>query len=164
MDIIVSIAIALFVIILILIFFAVYQIKMAGMNVKDFYEYVRQTEKLNKLSKFCKEYDKLDYTDQIIFAKEAINIFEAFEKVPTSLWENDYEKYMRVLNKYQNIRRENWKNQKYDKKTLDQLISEYENNVEFRKRLEKENICKISDLENIIKKIKNNNAHILIKN
>ena len=164
MDIIIGVAISLFGIILMLIFFAVYQIKMAGMNVKDFYEYVKQTEKLNKLSKFCKEYDKLDHTDQIIFAKEAMKVFEAFEKVPTSLWENDYDKYMRVLNRYQNIRRENWKNQTYDKKTLDELVSEYENNEEFRKRLEKENICKISDLENIIRKIKNNNAHILITN
>jgi len=46
--------------------------------------------------------------EQIIYLAEAEKIFKAFENVPDMLWEDDYDKYTEVLNKYKEIRMIRW--------------------------------------------------------
>ena len=94
--------------ILSLIAFAVYQIKMAGMEVKDFWSFVKANDTLNKLYAFSIKYDKLSPQQQVLFLKEADTIFEAFDKVPNALWEEEYEQYMEILSKYKDIKLKRW--------------------------------------------------------
>lgn len=91
-----------------LIVFAVFQIKSAGMKVQDFWTFIKANETLDKLYKFSKRYEKLSPQEQVIFLAEAEKVFGAFDKVPDMLWEDEYNKYMEVLNKYKNIRVLKW--------------------------------------------------------
>lgn len=91
-----------------LIVFAVFQIKSAGMKVKDFWTFIKANETLDKLYKFSKRYEKLSPQEQVIFLAEAEKVFSAFDKVPNMLWEEEYSKYMEVLNKYKDIRVLRW--------------------------------------------------------
>ena len=88
--------------------FAVFQIKSAGMKVKDFWSFIKANETLDKLYRFAKKYEKLSPQEQVIFLAEAEKVFSAFEKVPDMLWEEEYNKYMEVLNKYKDIRMLRW--------------------------------------------------------
>ena len=54
-----------------LIAYAVMQIKLAGMNVKDFWSFVEANQTLDKLYQFSKKYEKLSVQQQIIYLKEA---------------------------------------------------------------------------------------------
>lgn len=102
----------LIILIFILMMFAYVQIKIAGMNVKDFYSFIEANQTLDKLYRFSKEYEKLSSQDQLIFLSEAEKVFEAFNKVPDLLWEEEYQKYMDVLDKYKDIKMVRWeKNQ-----------------------------------------------------
>lgn len=102
----------LFYILIFAIFFlialSVAQIKLAGMKVKDFWSFVEANQILDKLYVFAKKYQKLDVREQIIFLKEAERVFDAFDKVPNALWEEDYQKYMEVLNTYKDIKMLRW--------------------------------------------------------
>lgn len=91
-----------------LIVFAVFQIRAAGMKVKDFWSFIKANETLDKLYRFAKKYEKLSSQEQVIFLAEAEKVFSAFEKVPDMLWEEEYNKYMEVLNKYKDIRVLRW--------------------------------------------------------
>ncbi len=91
-----------------LIAFAVFQIKSAGMKVKDFWSFIKANEILDKLYKFSKKYEKLSPQEQVIFLNEAEKVFSAFDKVPDLLWEEEYHKYMEILNKYKDIRVLRW--------------------------------------------------------
>ena len=91
-----------------LIAYAVMQIKLAGMNVKDFWSFVEANQTLDKLYQFSKKYEKLSVQQQIIYLKEAEEIFDAFDKVPGALWEEEYEKYSEVLEKYKDIKMMRW--------------------------------------------------------
>ena len=91
-----------------LIIFAVFQIKSAGMKVKDFWTFIKANETLDKLYAFSKKYEKLSPQEQVIFLSEAEKIFSAFDKVPNMLWEEEYSKYMEVLDKYKDIRVLRW--------------------------------------------------------
>lgn len=88
--------------------FAVFQIRSAGMKVKDFWSFIKANETLDKLYRFAKKYEKLSPQEQVIFLNEAEKVFSAFEKVPDMLWEEEYNKYMEVLNKYKDIRVLRW--------------------------------------------------------
>ena len=87
---------------------AVAQIKMAGMNVKDFWTFIKANETLNKLYAFSKKYEKLTTNEQLVFLREAERVFDAFDKVPNVLWEEDYQKYMEVLSTYKDIKLVRW--------------------------------------------------------
>ena len=87
---------------------AVAQIKMAGIDVKDFWSFIKANELLDKLYKFSIKYDSLSPQQQIIFLEEAEKIFDAFDKVPDMLWEEEYQQYMEVLNKYKEIKMVRW--------------------------------------------------------
>ena len=106
-----AIIFALVFIILILCIIAVYQIKMAGMNVTDFWSFIKANDTLDKLYAFSERYEKLSPQQQIIFLTEAEKIFDAFDKVPDVLWEEEYNKYMQILDKYKNIKILRWEEQ-----------------------------------------------------
>ena len=108
MTLLLAIIYILILVIFYLILFAVFQIKSAGMNVKDFWSFIKANETLDKLYKFAKKYEKLSPQEQVIFLSEAEQVFSAFEKVPDLLWEEEYNKYMEVLNKYKDIRMLRW--------------------------------------------------------
>lgn len=91
-----------------LILFAIAQIKVAGMNVKDFWSFIEANQMLDKLYKFAKKYERLTAQEQLIFLSEADKVFDAFDKVPSMLWEEEYQKYMEVLDKYKNIKMVRW--------------------------------------------------------
>ena len=91
-----------------LIVFAIFQIRSAGMKVKDFWTFIKANETLDKLYAFSKKYQKLSPQEQVIFLAEAEKVFSAFDKVPNMLWEEEYAKYMQVLNKYKDIRVLRW--------------------------------------------------------
>ena len=107
----VAVIITLIIIILCLTVLAVAQIKMAGMNVKDFWTFIHANETLNKLYAFSIKYEKLTPQQQVLFLKEADTIFSAFDKVPNALWEEEYNKYMEILNKYKDIKISRWESQ-----------------------------------------------------
>ena len=99
-----------FVILLLLI--AVSQIKLAGMEVSDFWTFLKANDTLNKLYAFSLKYENLSPGQQLEFLDQANKIFAAFDKVPDQLWEEDYEKYMKVLDKYQDIKILRWEAKK----------------------------------------------------
>ena len=109
MTIIALIYILIFIIVL-LILLAIMQIKMAGMNIKDFWDFIQANDLLDRLYKFSKQYEKLNQQQQIIFLMEAEKVFSAFDKVPNMLWEEEYSKYIKVLETYKDIKLIRWEN------------------------------------------------------
>ena len=98
----------LFLIIFILIAFSVFQIRSAGIKVRDFWGFIQANEMLDKLYKFSKRYEMMSPQEQIIFLAEAEKVFNAYDKIPTMVWEEEYQKYSQVLQAYQNIRVNRW--------------------------------------------------------
>ena len=66
-----------------LIAYAVLQIKLFGIKVKDFWSFIEANQMLDK-------------------------IFKAFDNVPDELWEEEYDKYKEVLKKYKDIKMLRW--------------------------------------------------------
>ena len=91
-----------------LVAFAVMQIRLAGINVKDFISFIKANELLDKLYRFAQQYDRLNPMEQLVFLQEAEKVFSAFDKVPNMLWEEEYQKYMQVLNTYKDIKVLRW--------------------------------------------------------
>ena len=91
-----------------LICYAILQLKAAGIKVKDFWGFVQANEMLDKLYVFSKRYEKMSPQEQLIFLSEAEKVFEAFDKIPTMVWEDEYRKYSQVLDIYKNIRVTRW--------------------------------------------------------
>lgn len=111
MDLLIVVIYILILIIFALMAFAVMQIKLAGMNVKDFWDFVQATQVLNSLYKVTKQYEKMSRKEQIVFLMEAEKVFSAFDKVPNMLWEDEYQKYSKILEIYKNIKILRWNNQ-----------------------------------------------------
>lgn len=88
--------------------YAVMQLKLTGMNVKDFWSFIEANQMLDKLYAFSKRYKKMSTQEQIIFLMEAEKVFNAFDKVPKMIWEEEYEKYEDVLNTYKDIKVLRW--------------------------------------------------------
>lgn len=103
-----AIILILLFVILLLFVVAIYQIKMAGMEVKDFWSFIKANDTLDKLYSFAEKYQKLSPQQQILFLSEAEKVFDAFDKVPNALWEEEYNKYMRILSKYKDIKMVRW--------------------------------------------------------
>ena len=91
-----------------LIAYAVMQIRLFGMKVKDFWGFIEANQMLDKLYMFAKQYERMTPQEQIIYLSEAEKIFKAFDKVPNELWEEEYSKYSEVLKKYNDIRMIRW--------------------------------------------------------
>lgn len=107
--------VALLVIIYILVFlvvalvlFAIMQIKLIGIKIKDFWDFIEANEMLDKLYRFAKQYQKMSQQEQVIYLSEAEKIFTAFDKIPKELWDEEYEKYKQVLKKYNDIKMLRW--------------------------------------------------------
>lgn len=104
-----AVILILIMIIVALIAFAVMQIKMAGMEVKDFWTFIKANDDLDKLYVFSKHYSRMSPQEKIIFLHEAEKVSVAFEKVPSMIWEDEYQKYRDVMDIYRNIKIERWK-------------------------------------------------------
>lgn len=91
-----------------LVIYAVMQIKSFGMRVKDFWGFIEANQMLDRLYRFAKQYERMTPQEQIIYLSEAEKIFQAFDKVPDELWEEEYDKYKQVVNKYKDIRMLRW--------------------------------------------------------
>lgn len=91
-----------------LVIFSVMQIKMAGMNVKDFTDFIQANQILDDLYDISKRYDKMDSKEKIVFLMEAEKVFNAFDRVPDMLWEDEYQKYTKILDIYRDIKMVRW--------------------------------------------------------
>ena len=87
---------------------AIFQLKMIGLNVKDFWKFIEANKILDSLYDFSIKYNNLSTQEQMVFLMEAEKVFKAFEKVPDLLWEEEYQKYMKVLDKYKDIKVARW--------------------------------------------------------
>ena len=94
--------------IFVLVALAIFQIRMAGIKIKDFAGFIQANEMLDKLYKFSKRYNLMSPQEQIIFLAEAEKVFAAYDKIPSIIWEDEYRKYSEVLQAYQNIRMSRW--------------------------------------------------------
>lgn len=101
----------LILIIFALIAFSIFQLKLAGIKVKDFWGFIQANEMLDKLYVFSKKYKLMSPQEQIIFLSEAEKVFSAFDKIPNMVWEDEYRKYSQVVDTYKNIRVARWNQQ-----------------------------------------------------
>ena len=88
--------------------YAVMQIKLAGMNVKDFWSFIEANQILDKLYEFSQKYKTLNKQQQVVYLMEAEKVFNAFDKIPNIIWEDEFKKYDEVLKKYKEIKMERW--------------------------------------------------------
>ena len=94
-----------------LIAFSILQLKLAGIKVKDFWSFIQSNQMLDKLYAFSKRYQAMSPQEQIIFLSEAEKVFDAFDKIPDMVWEDEYRKYSQVVEAYKNIRLSRWNTQ-----------------------------------------------------
>lgn len=99
-----------------LVAYAVLQIKLFGMKVKDFWSFIEANQMLDRLYRFAKQYENMSPQEQIIYLSEAEKIFKAFDNVPNELWEEEYDKYKEVLTKYKDIKMLRWASTSNDNK------------------------------------------------
>ena len=88
--------------------YTVVQIKLYGMNVKDFWTFIKSIQDLDVLYKYSKKYESMSPQEQIIFLAEAERMFKIFEKVPSQIWEDEYDKYSQILEVYRSIKMLRW--------------------------------------------------------
>ena len=88
--------------------YAVMQIKLAGIEVKDFWSFIEANQILDKLYEFSKKYETLSPQQKVIYLIEAEKVFTAFDKIPNIIWEDEFKKYDEVLKKYKEIKIERW--------------------------------------------------------
>lgn len=98
----------LLIIIVALIGYAIAQLKLLGIKVKDFWDFIEANQILDRLYEYSQRYDILSSQEQILFLKQAEAIFEAFDKMPNELWEEEYDKYSAILEKYKEIKMVRW--------------------------------------------------------
>ena len=110
MDLIIACVFVLVFIAVSLVLLAIFQIRMAGIKIKDFYGFIQANQMLDKIARFARRYENMSPQEQVIYLKEAEEIFNAFDKVPNALWEDEYEKYNTVLEKYKDIKMLRWAN------------------------------------------------------
>ena len=92
--------------------FSIIQLRMAGIKVKDFWSFIQANQMLDKLYIFSKKCNSMSPQEQVIFLSEAEKVFNAFDKIPDMIWEDEYRKYSDVLEAYRNIRVNRWNSTK----------------------------------------------------
>ena len=70
--------------------YAILQIRLFGITVKDFWKFIEANQTLDKLYEYSEA------------------IFNAFDKMPNELWEDEYDKYRAILDKYKEIKMKRW--------------------------------------------------------
>ena len=105
---IIAVMLVLLFIIFSLVVFAIMQIQMAGIEVKDFWSFINANQELDKLYAFAKKYEKMSPQEQIIFLSAVEKMSDAFDKVPSIIWEDEYQKYRDVMDIYKNIKMNRW--------------------------------------------------------
>ena len=103
------IIIILIFIIISLIAFSIMQLQIAGIEVKDFWSFIKANESLDKLYIFSKKYNKMSPQEKVIFLLETEKMSNAFEKIPEMVWEDEYSKYRDIMDIYRAIKVERWK-------------------------------------------------------
>ena len=101
----------LYIVLLVIGFVAAYvclKIKASSMNVKDFFDFIFAINDLDTLYMYSKRKNNMSDIEQKAFLKEAEKMFSKFEKVPSMIWEDEYEKYSQVLETYKAIRMMRW--------------------------------------------------------
>ena len=88
--------------------YAVMQIKLAGIQVKDFWSFIEANQILDKLYEFSKRYKTLTPQQQVVYLLEAEKVFNAFDKIPNIIWEDEFKKYDEGLKKYKEIKIDRW--------------------------------------------------------
>ena len=88
--------------------FAVMQIKLAGINVKDFWSFIEANQILDKLYEFSQRYKTLTPQQKVVYLMEAEKVFNAFDKLPNIIWEDEFKKYDKKIKKYKEIKLEKW--------------------------------------------------------
>lgn len=78
------------------------------MNIKDFMDFIQANEILDNLYEVSIRYEKMTKNQQIVFLIEAEKVFNAFDKVPNILWEDEYQKYNKILDIYRDIKLLRW--------------------------------------------------------
>lgn len=91
-----------------LIGYAILQLRLLGITIKDFWNFIEANQILERLYEYSKKYNELTTQEQIIYLKQAEIIFEAFDKMPHEIWEEEYEKYITILEKYKEIKMMRW--------------------------------------------------------
>lgn len=108
METIIAIIMMLIVIILVLVLFAVMQLSLAGIKIKDFWSFIEANQALDKLYVFSRRYEKMSSQEQVIFLQETEKMSDAFEKVPEMVWEDEYNKYRDVMEAYRSLKVKRW--------------------------------------------------------
>ena len=103
-----AVAYILLFIIFALVAYAIMQIKLAGIEVKDFWSFIEANQILDKLYVFSKKYKTLTPQQKVVYLMEAEKVFTAFDKIPSIIWEDEFKKYDEVLKKYKEIKVERW--------------------------------------------------------
>lgn len=104
----ITIILILIFIVISLIAFAIIQLQMVGIQVKDFWSFIEANQELDTLYTFSKRYEKMSPQEQIIFLRAAEKVSNAFDKVPPMLWEEEYSKYRDVMDIYRKIKINRW--------------------------------------------------------
>lgn len=110
-----AIILILCIFIVLLIIAAISQIRNCGINIKDFFSFIKANEDLDNLYLFAKQHKNFTPEEQEIYLKEAEKMFDAFDKIPSPVWEDEYDKYSSVLDTYKNIRVKKWNSNGKDK-------------------------------------------------
>ena len=84
--------------------YAVMQIKLAGIEVKDFWSFIEANQILDKLYVFSKKYETLTPQQKVVYLMQAEKVFTAFDKIPNIVWEDEFKKYDEVLKKCKEIK------------------------------------------------------------
>ena len=98
----------LLIFIFLLVVVAIWQMKQAGIKIKDFATFINANENLDRLYKFAMRYEQMSTQEQIIYLVEAEKLFQAFDRIPETVWEDEHEKYSKVVDTYKNIRVMRW--------------------------------------------------------
>ena len=84
------------------------RVKSAGMNVSDFFKFIFAINDFEHLYTYAKTNKDMTKKEEQAFVKSAEKMFSAFDKIPSIIWEEEYEKYSEVLEKYKDIRVLRW--------------------------------------------------------